>query len=319
MQIQLLLLITLSLLLCACDEQEAIAVGLLASDRLELVASVAEPITAIHVQEGLQLQAGELLLSQNTDRIEAQLQEAQADLRRVQAVLAEQKRGPRPERIAVASAELDSARLERDFREKTWERQRELVKQNLGVVETLDQARMQLDLAEAQLAASTARLAELEAGTTAEELEQTRQHLAQLQARISRLEIERDRHRIVAPVDAWLDSLPFEAGEQPKVGDVVAVILSGNQPHARVYIPEELRVNIRPGDRVLVYVDGLEDPLSGVVRRIANDPAFTPYFSLTERDRSRLSYIAEITLPEQTQRLPDGVPLEVYFDFGARQ
>ena len=94
---------------------------------------------------------------------------------------------------------------------------------------------------------------------------------------------------------------------------MLAVLLSGEQPYARVYVPENLRVNIRPGDSASVYVDGIETPFQGRVRRIASEATFTPYFSLTERDRGRLSYLAEITLQTDADRLPDGVPVEVVF------
>ena len=53
----------------------------------------------------------------------------------------------------------------------------------------------------------------------------------------------------------------------------------------------------------------------GRVRWIASDPAFTPYFALTERDRGRLSYVAKVDITEQRERLPDGVPVEVEFLF----
>jgi len=49
------------------------------------------------------------------------------------------------------------------------------------------------------------------------------------------------------------------------------------------------------------------------VRWIASDPAFTPYYALTERDRGRLSYVAKVDITEQYERLPDGVPVEVEF------
>ena len=46
---------------------------------------------------------------------------------------------------------------------------------------------------------------------------------------------------------------------------------------------------------------------------MASEPAFTPYFALTERDRGRLSYVAKVDIVEQRDRLPDGVPVEVEF------
>jgi HlyD family secretion protein len=52
--------------------------------------------------------------------------------------------------------------------------------------------------------------------------------------------------------------------------------------------------------------------LNGVVRFVSADAAFTPYYALTQEDRSRLSYLAEIDLPDDAARdIPSGVPVQV--------
>lgn len=49
-------------------------------------------------------------------------------------------------------------------------------------------------------------------------------------------------------------------------------------------------------------------------RGASSEAAFTPHFALTERDRSRLAYLAEIELEEdEALGLPTGVPVEVRF------
>jgi HlyD family secretion protein len=59
-------------------------------------------------------------------------------------------------------------------------------------------------------------------------------------------------------------------------------------------------------------VDGVDAPQRGVVRYIAGEASFTPYYALTQRDRSRLVYVAEIDLPDAaSSALPVGVPVEV--------
>jgi len=52
--------------------------------------------------------------------------------------------------------------------------------------------------------------------------------------------------------------------------------------------------------------------MTGTVRWVSADASFTPYFALTEHDRSRLSYLAEVDLPGASH-LPSGVPLQVDF------
>jgi HlyD family secretion protein len=62
-------------------------------------------------------------------------------------------------------------------------------------------------------------------------------------------------------------------------------------------------------------VDGVAQPFTGALRYIAGEASFTPYYALTQRDRSRLAYLAEIDLPEPAARnLPAGVPVEVPLD-----
>jgi HlyD family secretion protein len=73
-------------------------------------------------------------------------------------------------------------------------------------------------------------------------------------------------------------------------------------------------VGINIGTQLQVQIDGVDQLLRGTVRRIASESSFTPYFALTERDRSRLSYVAEIALPELPDRLPEGVPVQLIFD-----
>jgi HlyD family secretion protein len=303
----------LAVLPAACEERPIGAVGQLLSERVEITAEIAEAIVSIEVSEGSRVEAGAVLLTQNDERIQARLAEVQAEIGRVEALLAEQLQGPRLETLQAARAEVEERRIEYQYRVRELERLDELRARNLTSVESIDLARKTMETANASLTAFRARLQELEAGTRSEQLQQTRFSLQQARARLQQLQIERARHVLRAPSAAVVDSLPFEVGERPATGTVVAVLLGGEQPFARVYLPEAYRVNVAPGDPVRVYVDGLAQPLDGSVRWVASEASFTPYFALTEGDRSRLTYLAEITLPALPDRLPDGVPVEAFF------
>ena len=83
---------------------------------------------------------------------------------------------------------------------------------------------------------------------------------------------------------------------------------------AAPYVPEPLRVRVRPGLEVSVRIDGIDDALAGRVRSVSHEAVFTPYYALTERDRSRLAYLAEVDLVDPHARdLPTGIPVEVVF------
>ncbi len=301
-------------LLVGCQEQQLIAVGQLESERIELVAEYAEPIMAIEVTEGEAAELGEIVLTQSTERVDIQLAEAQANVERLQNLLREQLNGPIAERFAVVEASLHEATVDRDFRERDLQRLSSLRNQNLTSVESVDNAQRLFDTAATRIENFKAQLAELKAGTREEQIAQTRNQIQQAEAQMESLKLNRSRLQLEAPVDVIVDSLPFEVGERPRQGDVVAVLLAGAQPHARLYIPASVRVSIQPGTRLNVAIDGVDGMVEGTVSRIASEASFTPYFALTERDRGRLSYVAEVELPPQATRLPEGLPVQVVFE-----
>jgi HlyD family secretion protein len=64
-----------------------------------------------------------------------------------------------------------------------------------------------------------------------------------------------------------------------------------------------------------VRIAGLDGDFAGRVRTLAHDAAFTPYYALTQHDRGRLCYLAEVELSgPDLDGLPIGVPVEVRFE-----
>ncbi|HNP35305.1 MAG TPA: HlyD family efflux transporter periplasmic adaptor subunit [Woeseiaceae bacterium] len=309
-------LIALVLSACARDDNSRI-VGTTASDRISLIAEFSEPITEIAVAEGEQVVAGQVLLRLDTARAEATLAQAKAVADKADAALAELVSGPRAEKIRAARASVDGARQQLSYRSADFKRIQEIREKNLASAEALDTARASLDTAQANFDLFTAQLQELLQGTRVEQLSQAEAEVQLARARVDSARINLDRHTIKAPVDGVTDSRLMELGEQPIPGQAVMIMLSGKQSYARVYVSEDLRVQVRPGDGARVFVDGIDRPLRGKVRWVSSDAAFTPYYALTERDRGRLSYEAKIDIIDDIERLPDGVPLEVELDTGA--
>lgn len=305
----------LAFIACACGSQEQpYAIGILEWDRIELSAEINEPVTEILAHEGDMLEAGQPILRLDSRRAHARLDEALAFHEEAAARLAELQRGPRSERIKEAQARLRGAESELIRAETEFQRVQSLIEKRLAAAEILDSARTQQERARADRDASHAALQELLAGTTVEELKQASAALTQAEARLRVLKITLERLTVAAPIAGRLDSLPYELGERPKAGDAVAVLLAGESPYARVYVAEPWLAHITQGTPATVLIDGIDKPFSGQVRMLSRDPVFTPFYSLTERDRSRLSYLAEIELKgTEAQKLASGIPVRVEF------
>jgi HlyD family secretion protein len=301
------------LMISACDSSlnDGRIVGELASDRIELTAENSEPVVEILVSEGETVNAGQVLMRQDTTRAKARLAESDAALGQAQARLDELVRGPRSEQISAARANMEGATDELTFRRADYTRVQEIFEKKLASPELLDRAKAALDAAEANSKLRRAQLQELLSGTTIEELAQAEQLLKQAAARRDLLAVDLSRHDIKAPVDGIVDSRLFELGERPVPGQAVLIMLPGRQPHARIYVPEHLRVQVKAGMPAMIYVDGLDDAIDGRVRWVASEAAFTPYYALTEKDRGHLTYLAKVDIVEERERLPDGVPVEV--------
>ena len=141
-------------------------------------------------------------------------------------------------------------------------------------------------------------------------MNEIRAQQAAAEAVLAQAQVDLQRTELRAPVDGIVDKLLFQVGERPPPGTTVAVVLDRSRIFARFYVPEHLRTSVTPGRELTVRLDGVEGEMQGAVRWVSADASFTPYFALTEHDRSRLSYLAELDLP-QAADLPSGLPLVV--------
>ena len=306
--------------LTACTEPAAdrAMLGTLERDRIEVVASASEPIAELFVHEGDRVKRLQPLGRLDDRRGVARLAGAEARVRRAEARLAELERGARSEqraqvvaRLAADRAELAQARLDH-------ERAARLVASEVLPQEEADLTATRLDAARAKLAEDEAALDEMVSGATAEELRQARADLEAAEADAASLRVDLERMSPVAPVDARVDAVPYRVGELPGAGATLFVLLSSARPHARVHVPEDELARAAVGTAATVEADGLDAPLSGCLRFVSREAAFTPHFALSEHDRHRLSFVAEVELTgESADDLPTGLPVRVQLDPGA--
>ena len=302
------------LVLAACRADAPQALGTLEWDRVTLPAPVAEKIVRVDVREGQQVAAGAPLLQLELTRTQSQLAAAQAQATQRREALAELRAGPRGEAIAQARASLAAAQAQARDADAYYARLQPLGRQRLVAASEVDRARAASQSAQAQVRVAQAALLELERGTRAEQVAQGEAAVAaaDAQARVQAVTLE--KLDIVAPRAGRIDSLPYKLGDQAPVGAPLAVMLVGEAPYARVYLPQALRNRLKVGDTVQVRLDGQKKAYTGRVRMIRSEPSFTPYFALTGQDAERLSYLAEISLGKEAASLPVGAPLQVVSD-----
>lgn len=314
MRRQALTVFALLLVGCAGEDTVLPAVGTLERDRVEVVAEAHEVLLEIHVREGQFVGAGELLARQEDARMKAAVAGAEAAALRATRRVDELVRGPRHEAVDEARAALDGARDSEAVAVREHARARELQQRGLASEAEVDSALRRRDTAVAERRQRDARLAALLDGTTAEELDQALAARAEAEASLAAARLSLERLALRAPREGTVDAIPYKLGARPPAGATVVVLLVGDAPHARVYVPQAVRARLRVGSPATVRVPGVPESFAGEVRAIAAEAAFTPYYALTERDRDRLVYVTEVALAGAAAReLPAGLPVEVVF------
>ncbi|HVR81476.1 MAG TPA: HlyD family efflux transporter periplasmic adaptor subunit [Luteimonas sp.] len=305
----------LALVLAGCRDEPPQALGTLEYDRITLPAPAAERIVAIDVREGERVRAGQRLLRLEIARTQSTTQAAQAEAERQRAALAELEAGPRSEEIARAKAQLAATQAQARDAQAYYARLQPLGRRQLVAAADVDRARAAAGNADAQVRAAQASLDELEHGSRREDIAQGAAAVRASEAQAAAQQVTLDKLAMVAPRAGVVDSLPYKLGDQAPVGAPLAILLVGDAPYARVYVPEQQRANVHVGDAARVFVAGRDAALQGKVRMIRSDPSFTPYYALIGKDAARLSYLAEIALGgKDAAQLPAGLPVRVEFD-----
>jgi HlyD family secretion protein len=264
---------------CARDDEGTLP-GTLERDRVELVADADEFIVSLPLAEGATVKIGDVIVVQDDSLAVAELQAARAQLAEAEARVQELENGPLTTTIRAAAARRDRARVERDDAVRERDRLLGLVARSLVSKSEADRQVTVASAAQASLEEAESALRELQRGTRVEQLAQARQAADSARA-------------------------------------TVAVLVSSGAPYARVHVPESVRARMRTGTAAKVHVDGVSGEFAGKVRFVATEAEFTPYYSLTAADRSRLSFLAEVVIDDPAAaKIPSGVPLEVTLELG---
>ena len=293
------------------EDSGSTALGTLERDRVALTATAAEVVMELPVPQGAKVTKGTVLVRLDDTAQRAIVNQAKAEVAKARAELTKLQNGAREEEIAEARAMEAGAKAGLLEAEATFKRTQDLTGRGTSSQAQLDSAQASRDSAEAKLQSAKEQLRQLVNGARPEDLDIAKAGLEAAEASLTSAEKTLQDLTIRASRDGTLNNLPWNLGERVTIGSPLAVLLAGEAPYARVYVPEPHRVAIKEGDALMVHVDGLEQPIEGTVRWISSEPSFTPYYALNQSDRARLMYVAEVQLPDSAAGLPDGVPAQV--------
>jgi len=273
-------------------------------------------IAEIVVQEGDRVQRGQLLARLDTSRLKPQVDEASAQVAAQREVVTRLRNGSRPEEIAQAKANLESAKADAANVRRRHERLELLAKQSSGGAvsqENIDNAKAALAVADARVLVSQAALDLTLAGPRKEEVAEAEARLRAQQAQLEYLNQELADAELTAPVDATVRTRIMEPGDMASPSRPVFQLAITDPKWIRAYISESDLGKVRPRMKATIGVDSFPDRrFDGWVGFISPVAEFTPKAVETQELRTSLVYEVRVFVKDPKDELRLGMPATVY-------
>lgn len=272
-------------------------------------------IQVLNVQEGDRVKKGEVLATLNTDGLNIQKQQAEAQLKVQQQTVIELDVGTRPEQITQAEALLASTQAQLNKANKDLQRLQVLFSSTAGQAisqQELDYAKSNQATAQAAVKEKQANLALLKHGARREDREAAKAQTEVAQAGLDFINYQIQRSVLVSPVDAVVRARLQEVGDMTTAQKSVYTLALTNPKWVRVYANENQLTQIKMGGKAEIIRDSQPDqPIQGKIGFISSVAEFTPKTVQTEDIRTTLVYEVRVYVQDPQDALKMGQPVTV--------
>ena len=280
--------------------------------QVELAFRVSGRISAVKVQEGDQVRAGQVLAELDPVPFQADVDSAKADVAQAQAQRDKTRRGFRVEEVAQARATVAQRAADLENARVTLQRQEQLVAAGLVTHQQIDDAQARVHMSEASLAAARDQLTLELRGSRIEDIETQEALLASAQARLAKAQTALSDATLVAPSNGVISVRARELGAIVAAGQTVYTLTLNDPVWIRAYVSQPRLGRIKPGMSVKVAIDSMPGrQYDGTVGFISPEAEFTPKTVQTEQVRDDLVYRIRVIASDPDNVFRQGMPVTV--------
>src|ERR1022692_1005929 len=186
---------------------------IVAAHKIEVAAKVIGRVKWIGVDKGDRVKEGEVIVRLEDDEYQAQLTQAKGQLASLQANLDRAVNGSRPEEVAQAVANVNTARSDLDNARITLDRNRRLLKDGVVAQQVIDDAQARYDNALHRVTSLQKTLELVQLGPRKEEIDSLRGQVQQARGSLNYAETNLANTIIRAPVTGTILERAVEKGE----------------------------------------------------------------------------------------------------------
>jgi HlyD family secretion protein len=278
-----------------------------------------ERIAAVLVQEGDHVHTGDVVARLDVSRLDPMVEQAQAQVAAQRAVVARLHHGSRPEEIAQARANVESAEADAQNAHRQFERKKALLGTNAASQQETDAAEATARVADARIEINRKALDLTLAGPRQEDIDQAEGQLRASEAQLAYLRIELADAELKAPLDSVVRSRLMEPGEMASPQKPVFSLAVIDPKWVRAYVAEPDLGKLAAGMAASVAVDSFPDQrFEGWVGFISPVAEFTPRTVQTTELRTSLVYEVRVFVKDPSDRLHLGSPATVTLTTGGK-
>jgi HlyD family secretion protein len=283
----------------------------------DLAFNNSQRIADVLVREGDHVMPGQVVARLETSRLQPQYDQAVAQAAAQNQALQRLRNGNRPEEIAQAKANLESAIADAANARQQYERLKTLAGRAISQ-QDVDSAKTAMDVANAHVAVSQKALDLQVLGPRKEDIAEAEAKYRANEATAAQLHQELIDAELKAPRDGVIRSRLMEPGEMASPTKPVFTLALTDPKWVRAYVSEPDLGKVRPGAKASVVVDSFPDrSFEGWVGFISPTAEFTPKTVQTTELRSSLVYEVRVFVKDPNDNLRLGMPATVHLSFDA--
>ncbi|MDF2395287.1 MULTISPECIES: HlyD family secretion protein [Pseudomonas] len=261
--------------------------GRLEATEVQIASKIPGRLAEVRVNEGDKVLQGQLLARMDTRTLEAQRNQAEAEVLRAR------------ENLSAAEANVQLRQSEQLLANQELKRSQELFRRGFASQQLIDQQQARLTTGNAAVLAAQAQVAAVKAAIGA------------AQAQVAQLTSEIDDSSLRAPIDGIIQLRLAEPGEVLGAGGRVLLLIDPNDQYMNLYLPASVTGRLTVGDESRILLDALPNqPLPAKISFVAAKSQFTPKEVETRDERQKLVFRVKVRLtqPAAVPQAKPGMP-----------
>lgn len=313
--IYLSVVMTIVFLLSGCESKkpsnEINASGTIEATDVTISSKTAGQIKVIMVTEGSAVKKDEVLMYLDHDLLDIQLRQAQASVEQAEAQLRLLQAGARKEDIQLAEEQVQFARINLDQATADKERLEKLYETSTITKKQFEDAETKYEQAMNQYNSAKQSLNKIKNITRPEEIESAKANLKRNMVSVDLIQKNIEDCTIKSPVDGIVSKKFVETGEYVTPGAAVMKLSDLQNVDLYIYISETELGKVKLGQKADITIDTYKEKVyKGEVIYISPEAEFTPKSIQTQEERTKLVFAVKINIPNNNFDLKSGMPAD---------